>query len=64
MATLPARVLIADSAHHLRGLFTWSCCLSLLLRGTARGKPQGLRAAPRLCTPRSINSGKDETHQY
>lgn len=53
MATLPARVLIADSAHHLRGLFTWSCCLSLLLRCKARGKPRGLRGVRRAVSARA-----------
>lgn len=59
METLLAQALITNSVRHLRGLFTWSSCLSLSLRCEANGKPWGM-----VCRPYSISSSKDKTHQY
>lgn len=54
-ATSLAETLITNSVLYLRGLSTWSSCLSLWLCCQAKGKPWGV-VRPRICVHRTVSA--------
>lgn len=54
-AALLAPILITNSVLHLRGLSTWSSCLSLWLCCKAKGKPWGM-VRPLICVHHTVSA--------